>query len=141
MRAASAGILAICLCCALGCGGAADLAEVSGTVKLDGDFIEEGAIQFIPIDGTTGPSAGSDIKDGKYHIARAKGVVVGKNRVELRAFRKSGKMVADATGPAGAKTEERIQVFPPEYNVESKEVREVKSGSNTIDFDVKVKTK
>src|SRR5688572_26319207 len=76
-------------------------ADVSGTVELDGQPIDEGAIQFIPVQGTQGPSAGGVIKDGKYAIPRGNGVVVGKNRVELRSFKYTGKKIQDPTGPQG----------------------------------------
>jgi hypothetical protein len=120
-----------------GCSG--QRADVSGTVQIDGRPVDEGAIQFIPVEGTTGPSAGGVIKDGRYHIARDKGVTVGKNRVEIRAFRTTGRKVQDPTGPPGAKAEERVQAFPPEYNERSTVVKDVRAGSNTIDFDVHTK--
>jgi hypothetical protein len=120
------------------CAGDANLAEVSGTVTLDGRLVQEGSIQFIPIDGTSGPSIGAVIKDGKYHIERKNGVAVGRNRVELRAFRETGGQVPDPTGPRGSKIAERVPAFPPEYNERSTVVRDVKPGSNTINFDINV---
>ena len=129
--------LAVGLLLLPGCSGRR--ADVSGTVQLDGRPVDEGAIQFIPVEGTTGPSAGGVIKDGRYHITRDKGVTVGKNRVELRAFRTTGRKVQDPTGLPGVKTEERVQAFPPEYNDRSTVVKEVQAGSNTIDFDVHTK--
>jgi len=129
-----ASLAATCLC-VLGCGG--DKAEVHGTVSLNGTPIEEGAINFIPVEGTQGPGVGATIHNGEYHIPRAKGVVVGKNRVELRAFRNTGKKVKDPTQP-GALIDERVLAFPPEYNDRSTLVREVTRGSNKIDFDIKI---
>jgi hypothetical protein len=120
-----------------GCSG--QRADVSGTVQLDGQPVDEGAIQFIPVEGTTGPSAGGIIKDGRYHITGDRGVTVGKNRVELRAFRNTGRKVQDPTGLPGVKTDERVQAFPPEYNDRSTVVKEVHTGSNTIDFAVRTK--
>jgi hypothetical protein len=112
-------------------------AEVSGSVSLNGVAIEEGSIQFIPVDGTTGPGAGGVIKNGKYRIERENGVTVGKNRVELRAFGPSGKKIQDPTALPGVMTESRVQVFPPEFNDESTVIKEIKTGSNTIDFDIR----
>jgi hypothetical protein len=114
---------------------------VSGTVQLDGQPVEEGSIQFIPVEGTKGPGTGAVITKGSYHIPRGQGVVVGKNRVELRAFKTTGRIVQDPTAPPGVKTEERVQAFPPEYNDKSTEVREIQPGSNTFDFDVDTKKK
>jgi hypothetical protein len=118
-----------------GCG-SAKTAAVSGSVVLNGTPVEEGAIQFIPVDGNTGASSGVEIRNGRYHIPAARGAAVGKNRVELRTFRKTGRTVQDPTGLPGVKTEERVQAFPPEYSDQSTVVRDVKPGSNTFDFDV-----
>src|SRR5438874_241891 len=108
---------ALGLLCFLGCADSGPpTAEVSGTVRLDGRPIEEGSIQFIPVEGTRGPSAGAPIEDGKYHIPRKKGVTVGTNRVELRAFKNAGTKIQDPTAPPGVRTEARVQAFPPEFN-------------------------
>jgi hypothetical protein len=120
--------------CVLGCSG--DKASVSGTVKLNGQPIEEGAITFIPIDGTRGPGAGATIRDGQYHVPASAGVTVGKNRVELRAFRNTGRKVQDPTGKPGTLADERVPAFPPEYNDRSTLVREVPAGSTTLNFDI-----
>jgi hypothetical protein len=128
---------ATCLCGILGCSGD-NRSEVSGTVKLNGKLIEEGAINFIPVEGNKGAGAGATITGGKYHIPRSAGVAAGKNRVELRAFRSTGKKVQDPTGPPGAMADERVMAFPPQFNDQSTLVREVRSGSDTIDFDITV---
>ena len=125
------------LCTALGCSGD-HRSEVSGTVKVNGQPIVEGAINFIPIDGNKGAGAGATITDGRYHIPRSAGVAAGKNRVELRAFKNTGRKVQDPTGKPGTLAEERVLLFPPEYNDRSTLVRDVKSGSDTIDFDITV---
>ena len=137
MRQRQVGWLAVGLLLLPGCSG--QRADVSGAVQLDGRPVDEGAIQFIPVEGTTGPSAGGIIKDGRYHITGDRGVTVGKNRVELRAFRNTGRKVQDPTGLPGVKTDERVQAFPPEYNDRSTVVKEVHTGSNTIDFAVRTK--
>lgn len=124
----------------LGCS-PSDRGEVSGTVKLDGLPIEEGSIQFIPVEGTTGPSAGAIIAQGKYHIPASHGAAVGKNRVELRAFKLSAKKIQDPTALPGTTTSERVPAFPPEYNDRSTVVKDIRSGSNTIDFDVQTNVK
>jgi hypothetical protein len=130
-------LTALGLCAALGCSGD-NRSEVSGTVKLNGQPIAEGAINFIPIDGNKGAGAGATITDGRYHIPRSAGVAAGKNRVELRAFKNTGRKVQDPTGAPGAKVDERVMAFPPQFNDQSTLVRDVKSGSDTIDFDIPV---
>ena len=121
----------------LGCSGDGR-SEVSGTVLLNGVPLEEGAIAFIPTDGNQGPEAGAVITDGRYHIPHSSGVTPGRNRVELRAFRYSGRKVPDPMGPPGSLTNERVPAFPPEFNERSTLTREVRKGSDTIDFDIHV---
>lgn len=121
--------------CILGCSGD-NRSEVSGTVRLNGQDIAEGSINFIPVDGNTGPGTGAVIQNGKYHISREKGVTAGKNRVEIRAFKNTGKKVQDPTGLPGTMTEERVPAFPPSFNDKSDIVKDVKRGSDVIDFDI-----
>jgi hypothetical protein len=124
----------------LGCSDAGK-AEVSGTVRLNGELVEEGSIQFIPVEGTKGPSAGAAIKNGKYHVPRSKGAAIGKNRVELRAFKTTGRKVQDPTAPPGTTVGERAQLFPAKYNDDSTVVKEIKPSGNIIDFDVRTDQK
>jgi hypothetical protein len=113
-------------------------AEVSGTVTFNGEPVKEGSINFFPTEGTKGPEAGGAILDGKYHIPRAKGPVVGKNRVELRAFQKTGRKIQDPTAPPGTLTEEIANVFPLEFNTNSTLTRDVQPGKNELPFDIRV---
>jgi hypothetical protein len=136
MRTRLLAALALAGLVTLGCSG--NLAEVSGTVRLNGQPIEEGAITFIPVGGAKGAGSGATIRDGRYRVPRSKGVTVGKNRVELRAFRNTGRKVKDPTGQPGALVEERVPAFPPEYNDNSTLVREVRAGSNKFDFEIEV---
>jgi hypothetical protein len=101
---------------------------------LNGEPIQEGSINFIPVEGNQGPGTGAVIQNGKYHIPRSSGVTAGKNRVELRAFKETGRKVQDPTGPPGTLAFERLMVFPPEYNDRSTLVKDVQRGSDTIDF-------
>jgi hypothetical protein len=137
MRPLSLCVLAALCAGVLGCSGD-NRSEVSGTVKLNGRPVAEGSINFIPIEGNTGAGAGAVIADGKYHIPRDKGVTAGKNRVELRAFRESGRKVQDPTGPPGTLAFERVPAFPPQFNDQSTLVRDVGRGSDTIDFDITI---
>jgi hypothetical protein len=114
-------------------------AAVSGTVKLNGQPVEEGSIQFIPIEGTRGPGVGSIIKNGQYQIPQATGVIVGKNRVELRAIKKTGKKIQDPTKPQGVLVDQSGQAFPAEYNDDSTLVRDIKADDNIFNFDIEAK--
>lgn len=115
-----------------GCGSSGpQRASVSGTVLLDGQPFEEGSINFIPLDGA-GPTAGAPISNGEYRIERNVGVMVGKNKVEVRGNRKTGKQVSRM----GSLVDELVEAVPPEYNTSSTLVRDVVPGHNALDFEV-----
>src|SRR5262245_31443003 len=86
------------------CGCAGAESSISGTVKLNGELAAEGAIRFIPIQGTSGPNAGADIKDGKYKVVQ-KGLAGGKYRVEISVYKDSKEKALDPlAGPWVRKT-------------------------------------
>jgi hypothetical protein len=113
-------------------------AEVYGTVTLNGQPVKEGSINFFPTKGNTGPEAGGAILDGQFHIPRAKGPVVGMNRVELRSFQKTGRQIQDPTAKPGTMTEEISNIFPPEFNTNSVLESDVKPGKNDIPFKIRL---
>ena len=136
-------IFAICLVIttSFGCGKKGPRrAAVSGHVSLHGQPISEGVIQFLPVEGTVGPEAGGVISNGQYDIPRQRGPVVGKNRVELRASKKTGRKIQDPTGRPGVQTDEYAELFPPDSNTNSTLVREIKDDPNTLDFDIRTKS-
>ena len=120
-----------------GCGGGgADRGAVNGTVKLDGKLLEEGSILFTPVEGTRGSVSGGKIVNGRYELSTKTGPTVGRNRVEIRAMRKTGKMVPKALGRPGEVVPERVEAIPPRFNSKSELTVEIKPGGNTADFDV-----
>jgi hypothetical protein len=114
-------------------------AAVAGSVSLDGQPIAEGVIQFLPVEGTLGPEAGGVIENGRYDIPRQRGPVVGKNRIELRASKKTGRKIQDATARTGTLTDESKEAFPPTANTKSTLVREIKDEPNKLDFNINSK--
>lgn len=134
----------IMLVAAAGCGQSGmeyTTSQVKGTVSYQGKPLETGKIRFIP-DGevVNGQVAGkaifANIKDGSYTITAEDGATVGKNRVEIKSYRGSGKMMI-ASGGEGEKVEEVVQFIPSQYNSESELSVEIKEGENTLDFDLK----
>ncbi len=128
-------------CCALflftaGCQKGPRRAAVSGQVLVDRVPLAEGSISFFPTDGTEGPEAGEAIRDGKYVIPVDRGVIVGKNKVVIRGFRKSGRLVPDIWDK-GKMIDENEKALGPEYNDETTLIREIQDGKNTFDFDLK----
>jgi hypothetical protein len=109
---------------------------VTGTVRLDGQPLNNGKIDLIPLEGTPGPGGGGGINEkGEYEIKR--GLRPGKYRVEIRSIRRSvDRKVYNPTIPYDVVYEEQ-PIIPEKYNTESSLIREVGPGSNVLDFDLK----
>jgi hypothetical protein len=121
---------------AAGCSGG-NRAAVRGKVTLDGQPIEQGRINFYPVEDNTGPSAGSAILNGSYDVPASNGAVVGKNRVEINGLKKTGRKVASAYRK-GELIDEVAESVPRKYYGEKSELtREIKRGVNQFDFDLK----
>ena len=119
-----------------GCSHPRNRQEITGEVRFKGEAVEDGYINFAPLDGQeTGD--GAQIVKGKYQIPQGKGLSPGKYKVTIYAGNGlSGQGDASPDSPnAGLKLpRERI---PPAYNENSKLVREVmKGGTNKFDFDI-----
>lgn len=119
-----------------GCGDSSR-ASVSGRVTLDGQPLEQGAINFFPTGENQGPSAGASITGGRYTITADKGVVVGENLVQIRGVRKTGKMVQSPMGLG--MIEEWADGVPEKYNKRTTLTRPIERGANEIDFDLSSK--
>lgn len=125
-RAAGLGLLAAL---AAGCGDGRN--AVSGTVTYKGQPVE-GIIEFVPAGGE-GTQAGTTIEKGQYSIPRDKGLAAGTYKVMI--FSPDNKQVTPDPGgnPFFAKAKERI---PAKYNEQTTLTREIKSGSNPVDFNL-----
>ena len=110
--------------------------EITGEVKLKGQPIEDGVINFAPLDGQeTGD--GAQVVKGKYRIPREKGLSPGKYRVAIYAGDgMSGQGNASPDSPNAGKRQAGERV-PPAFNEKSELVKEVtKEGPNRFDFDI-----
>jgi hypothetical protein len=115
--------------------------EVSGTVKLKGRPIPNGAtIQFVPLEnqGTEGQATASD---GKFSIAKVNGLKPGKYLVRMTAG--DGKTAVNPAnpneppGPAGGTNIVSKDLVPPDWGINSKQQVTVKATDpNTFDFDI-----
>jgi hypothetical protein len=124
---------------AAGCGGAGgpERASVTGKVTFDGEPVDNGTIELVPVEGTAHISAGAAIVNGQYAVAQDRGPMLGKHKVVIRAMRKTGKMVP-VGGPAGdAMVEESEAYIPAKYNTNTELAIDIKSGENQHDFDLK----
>lgn len=64
-RCVSSWLLASVCALSVGCGEPSNMAQVSGTVSIDGKPVEKGSISFISVDGMS-PTAGGIIEAGEY---------------------------------------------------------------------------
>jgi len=130
------GLFVVCgaLAVATGC---SQQVQVRGTVKLDGQPLDNGSITFIPVDPTKGNTAGATISNGSYQIQGDNLPPPGAYRVEIRSQKKTGKMIpAGSPAPPGTMVEETVSAIPDKYNKASTLQSEFKTGSNTFDFDL-----
>lgn len=113
----------------MGCGGSTiPRGAVEGTVTLAGTPLEEGVIRFVPTEGTTGPMVETAIRNGGYSLTKQSGPCLGTQRVEIVAFRKTGKKIVNE----GVETEEIIQVVPRRYNTASELKVTITAGANAL---------
>ena len=116
----------------LGCGHSGRV-SVEGTVTLDGQPLENGQIQFSPLPGTAGPTAGADIVDGKFAIPPSGGPFAGNFRVQITKAGLTGKKVFDPR--SNSMMDEYAQILPARYNEQSELEAEVAaSGPNSFEF-------
>ena len=116
-----------------GCGGSTDRQALQGTVTLDNGPLQQGSIRFIPQAGTGGPSAGGEIKGGRFSVEADKGVLRGSFRVEITASRKTGRKTRDRV--SGEMTDIYAQFLPACYNRNSELTAEVKArGPDQFEF-------
>jgi len=112
---------------------------IKGTVKLKGQPIDDGTIDFFPASGDQATKSGAQIIKGSYKIPAEFGLLPGKYRVSITAG--DGRTRPEASpdqppGPTGANIVSKDRV-PKEYNIESKqEVDVTDKGSNIFDYDI-----
>ena len=113
--------------------------EIKGTVKLKGQPVDDGTIDFFPASGNQATKSGAQILKGSYKIPAEFGLLPGKYRVSITAG--DGRTRPDAPadqppGPTGANIVSKDRV-PKEYNIESKiDVDVTEKGPNVFDYDI-----
>jgi hypothetical protein len=112
--------------------------EITGSVTLEKQPLNDGAITFIPLE-EQGSQTGGPITNGSYTIPRKHGLKPGKYLVQITSG--DGKTPAtgeeEAGAPGGSTNIVSVDRIPPEYNTQSKQEVVVKSrGTNKFDFDI-----
>ena len=112
-----------------GCGERADLGSVTGTIKLDGEPLENAMVEFVP-QGTGSTSYGRTDSSGAYKMMFTRdtaGASPGDNLVKI------------STGDVAMQDGKEVaipEVVPAKYNRQSELVRTVELGKNVFDFDL-----
>jgi hypothetical protein len=114
---------------------------ISGTVTFNGAPVDNGTINFQPMD--QGPtSSGATFTGGKYELPEDKGLPAGRYLVSISA----PKPGTGSTPPEGAMPGDPVtpptELIPPEWNAKSEQTIEVKpEGPFEFNFDVVAKGK
>ncbi len=115
--------------------------EISGTVKLKGQPIKDGAvIEFVPTE-KQGTSATTMATGGAFKIPRENGLKPGKYLVRVSlGDGKTPVNPVDSNAPPGPTGNTNIvskDLVPKDWNINSKQERAVTAdGPNTFDFDI-----
>ncbi len=117
-----------------GCGDSS-MAQVSGSVTVDGQPIDKGAIAFYPVDGKA-PTAGGEIKAGAYSVR----VPVGLMKVEISMPKEVGKKKLYNT-PNSPEHPIYSEALPPRYNKNTELKLDVMSGKTEKNWALTTKEK
>ncbi|HUE14316.1 MAG TPA: hypothetical protein VMR25_09145 [Planctomycetaceae bacterium] len=132
---ASVGPLLLC-----GCGRSVSLGQVEGTVRLDGQPVNQVMVVFIPDDPHQPQSIGITDAEGRFQLrcnSAGLGAVVGEHRVTLvdAAVAPGGRSRDDDPPASAAAPASRL---PSDYSRTDKTPlrRSVAPGSQTVDIDI-----
>lgn len=119
---------------AAGCGSGNSTTKVHGRVTLDGDPVSEGIVHFESVGGKSASAKGGTIKDGAYTAE----VPPGTFTIKIHAPKVVGKRKAyDA--PDSPYIEDRKELIPAKYNLDSTRKEEIKGDSMELNFELKTK--
>jgi len=122
------------LALASGCGGGDPTrGEVKGTVIVNGQPAETGAISFTPVDGNS-PTSGGKIVAGEYSVE----VPFGMSKVAIRVPKVVGERKLYDT-PDSPVQPLMAESLAPEFNDRTELTLDVKPGVNERVFDLKAK--
>ncbi|MEZ6072180.1 MAG: hypothetical protein R3C10_18460 [Pirellulales bacterium] len=109
---------------------------LSGTVTFQGQPLDQGLIDFLPVDRPGSAGARGRVRDGTYSIPRHQGVVPGRYRVVITSAESVSAEAPDGT-PGRAFPLPGKERIPPEFNSESEWTVEAREGDeNTFEFTI-----
>lgn len=110
----------------VGCGDGK--ATVNGKVTFDGTPVSDGAVTFIKEDDKS--REGAVIKDGSFKVR----MPPGKYRVEVSAQKQTGKRVQKGFDGKDEEIILREEYIPERYNTKSELMKDVASGSSSMEL-------
>lgn len=126
-------LLVAVLCACTGCG--PGYPRIEGNVTFDGAPVDGGSISFFQGGGPGSDKGNAPILGGKYLIEgeRAKNLTPGSYTVQIHWIQRLAK-----SNPGNVDTSAAVkQLIPAQYNTKSTLTREITSGTNKLDFDLK----
>jgi hypothetical protein len=110
---------------------------VSGTVKLEGQPLDQGSIMFMPLEGQD-TSGDAEIKNGAYTIPRSAGLKPGNYLVRITSGDGKTADIRDeeAASPGGSTNIISVDRIPAEWNERSEKQVEMKDESAEFNFDI-----
>lgn len=126
---------AVVMAAFVGCSNSDGMVPVEGQVMLNGKPLETGQMQFIPTQGTKGPTSGAALVDGKFSARIPEGKIL----VKITSPEKYGPRTEHfdpATNSTVVNQMARERV-PAKYNEISELVVDVKSGGEPLVMDLK----
>jgi hypothetical protein len=124
---------------AAGCADYGGRMEVAGAVKLVGEPIQDGTIEFKPLEpGNQDTKGGAQIVKGEYKIPRKQGLKPGKYLISISSGDPNTPVNADEDfTPGPSRNFTAVDRVPEDWNVRSRHEVEVKAdGPNKFDFDI-----
>lgn len=129
-------ILIVLAVCVVGCANGEKYQPIGGTVTLDNEPLQKGVITMFPAG--AGTTVGGEIVDGKFTLPRDRGPTPGKYRVEIVAFKASGKKEFDVD--LNKQVDVELQYLPAKYNSKSELSCTVEEGGKN-EFEFKLMSK
>ena len=104
---------------------------VSGTVEFQGQPLDQGRIQFVPV--TKGPTeSGATIENGKFQIPRESGLAPGTYKVSVFSYDQKGAKVPSEEIPGDPGNTQFKERIPKKYNAETTLTVEVKKDESNV---------
>ncbi len=123
-------VFALACACLAGCSGDGK-AHVQGQVKLDGQPVADGTIDFLPAAGD-GPTASAVIKQGAYEVA----LMPGSKIVKIEGFQKIGEHKYDKNNPESPMVADFKPIVPAKYNTNTELKCEITEETKQQDFEL-----